>query len=76
MDILEKELRQTYRKHSTAKLREIRESRGKTTPERAIIDQILIDREFWQKFWTSGVVAWLSLAVAITALIISLCHKL
>jgi hypothetical protein len=76
MDERELKLRRDYLTASNAKLREIRESRGPATPERAIIDEILSERAFWHKFWTSGIVAWLSLVVAITALVISLWHKL
>jgi hypothetical protein len=75
MDAKELELRSIYRSSSSAKLREISASRGATTPERAIVDQILADRLFWRRFWTSGLVAWLSLVVSIIALVFTLCRK-
>ena len=72
MDKREVELRCEYQRHSTAKLREIRGCRRDGLPESAVLDQMLHEREFWQRFWTSGIVAWVSLAVAIAAFIVSL----
>ncbi len=75
MDDKELELRRQYEALSSAKLREIRACRAPSSGEHAILSQILEDRDFWRRFWTSGIVAWLSLAVAVTALIVSLWRK-
>ena len=75
MEAIELKLRKEYMRTSSAKLREIRTCRGAATPEYAIIDQILYERDFWHRFFTNGLVAWLSLAVALTALILTLFKK-
>jgi hypothetical protein len=67
-----REMRAAFRKHSTSMLREIRASKKDTTREAAVLDQMLHERAFWQKFWTSGIVAWVSLAVSVAAFIVSL----
>ena len=72
MDTQEQELRREYQKHSNAKLREIRACRKDSTLEAAVIDQMLHEKEFWQRFWTSGIVAWISLGISIAAFVVSL----
>ena len=71
----ELKLREQLKNRSPAHLRETLGHQSPGTAAHGVISQMLHEHEFWQKFWTSGIVAWLSLAVAITALIISLWHN-
>jgi hypothetical protein len=70
MDKEELRCRELFRNYSTAKLRKIQANYKDGTQEQATVEQMLHERDFWKKFWTSGIVAWISLGVSITALIL------
>jgi hypothetical protein len=68
----ESRLRDEYSKLSSAKLRATQGSRMAGTPEHGLIEQMLYERDFWRRFWTSGVVAWVSLGISLLVLILHL----
>jgi hypothetical protein len=68
-------LREFYEKLSSARLRSVQGSRHAGTPEHGVIAEMLEEREFWKRFWTGGVISWISLAVAVLALYLNLKHR-
>ena len=74
MDEKEKELRIQYHDHSIARLREIAASKGPSTREYHIATQMADEKIAKVAFLKSGIVAWISLCVAIISLIVS-CSK-
>lgn len=68
----ELELRRTYRRHTSAELRTIRACRSNGSTGAGVIDEMLAERDFWRRFWTSGIVAWISLGLSIAAFVFSL----
>jgi hypothetical protein len=71
MEAEELKLREQLKQRSLANLRETLGHQSPGTTAHGVISQMLQEQEFWQKFWTSGIVAWLSLGISIIALIIS-----
>ncbi len=71
----EKELREQYREHSVARLREIAASRGPSQREYHIANQMVDEILAKRAFWKSGIVAWISLVVAVCSLIVALTKK-
>ena len=72
MNAKELELRQIYSTHTSAHLRTIRACRSNGSTEAGIIDEMLAERDFRRRFWTSGIVAWISLGLSIAAFVFSL----
>jgi ABC-type glycerol-3-phosphate transport system permease component len=67
----EAKLRDELQSRSDADLRETLGHQSPGTLAHGVISQMLHEREFWHKFWTSGIVAWLSLVLSIIALVVS-----
>jgi len=70
MDKEELRCRELFKDYSAAKLRRTRARYKDGTQEQATIEQMLHERDSSKKFWTGGIVTWISLGVSIAGLII------
>ncbi len=65
-------LRKNYKMMSDAKLREIHSHRVPYCQQRAVLEQILYERDFRKKFLTSGLPGWIGLGISLFLLILHL----
>jgi hypothetical protein len=72
----EVKLRQLYKSKSHAELRRIQACRQPQDKEYGVIMQMLDERDFWKRFWTSGIVAWIGLALSLLSLYCNLQMRL
>ena len=66
----EMKLREEWERLSNAQLRTILACRSPGSDDAGVLSEMLEERKFWRRFWSSGIVAWLSLIVAIVALVL------
>jgi hypothetical protein len=71
IDSEEVKLREMYSKMSDAKLREIQSQKVPHCQQHAVLAQVLYERDFWKRFWTTGLPGWIGLGISSILLV---CH--
>ena len=72
MDSEEIKFREAFKSASNAKLRELQSTTVPYSQKHNVIAQMLHERDYWKQFWTSGIVAWVSLGISLLLFILHL----